>query len=46
VFNPAFGLKNFKKEKIWWHEKRWFLFAPVEYFIFIPIGIILYLLSF
>jgi len=44
VINPSYGLKNFKKEKIWWHEKRWFVFAPIEYFIFVPIAIILYLL--
>ncbi len=25
VFNPYFGLKKFKKNKVWWHEKqRWF----------------------
>ncbi len=45
VFNPAYGLKKFKKENIWWHEKAWWLFAPREYFIFIPLGLILYFFS-
>ncbi len=45
VLNPVFGIKNFKKEKIWWHKDHWWLIAPLEYFVFIPIGIILYLIS-
>ena len=45
VLNPAFGIKNFKKEKIWWHKDHWWLIAPREYFIFIPLGVTLYLLS-
>lgn len=45
VLNPAFGIRKFKKENIWWHANNWFVFAPREYFIFIPIGIILYKLS-
>jgi hypothetical protein len=46
VLNPAFGIKKFKKENIWWHRKNWWLFAPREYFIFIPLAAILLLLSF
>ena len=46
VFNPAFGLKNFRKDKIWWHAKHWWLFAPRDYFILIPLAIILFWLSF
>lgn len=45
VLNPAFGIKNFRKEKIWWHEKRWFFIAPVEYFTLVPLSILLYLVS-
>ena len=45
ILNPAFGLKNFKAEKIWWHKENWWLVAPREYFIFLPIGIGLYILS-
>ncbi|MFC1686997.1 hypothetical protein ACFL0L_00250 [Patescibacteria group bacterium] len=45
VLNPHFGIKNFKKDKIWWHKKNWWGIAPREYFIFLPLGIFLYLLS-
>jgi len=44
VFNPDFGLKNFRAEKIWWHRENWRLIAPKQYFIYLPIGIILYLI--
>ncbi|MFH1536873.1 MAG: hypothetical protein ABID45_02730 [Patescibacteria group bacterium] len=46
LLNPNYGLANFKPEKIWWHKKHWWLIAPRDYFIFIPLGIILYILSF
>lgn len=46
VLNPSFSIKKFKKEFIPWHAKNWFLFAPVEYFIFVPVGVILYFISF
>jgi hypothetical protein len=45
VLNPAFGINRFKKQYIWWHEKNWWFFAPREYFIFIPIGIALFLVA-
>jgi hypothetical protein len=45
VLNPAYGLKNFRKEKIWWHADNWFKIAPREYFIFVPLAIILYWFS-
>ena len=45
ALNPAFGLKKFKKENIWWHADNWFIFAPRLYFIFIPLGVILYIIS-
>jgi len=41
VINPAYGLKRFKKECIWWHAPRWWKGAPLDYWIFTPIGIIL-----
>jgi len=33
LFNPYFGLKNFKKEKIWWHNKSKWIFGlfPIDY---------------
>lgn len=45
VLNSAYGLKNFKPEKIWWHRNNWWGIAPREYFILIPIGITLYIIS-
>jgi len=45
IFNPGFGIKKFKKEYIWWHERNWWWFAPKEYFIFLPIASILYYIS-
>jgi len=45
VLNPAFGLRNFKKDKIWWHRDNWWWIAPRDYFIFLPFSICLYILS-
>ncbi len=33
VFNPAFGLRRFRPEFVWWH-KKWFLGLPVDYWVF------------
>ncbi len=44
VLNPAYGIKRFKKERIPWHTEWWGI-APREYWILVPIGIILYVLS-
>ncbi|RJQ35578.1 hypothetical protein C4568_00825 [Candidatus Parcubacteria bacterium] len=46
VLNPAFGIKNFRKDKIWWHQKSWMGIAPGEYFLFTALGFLLYFLSF
>ncbi len=45
LFNPAFGLGKFKKENIWWHARHWWWIAPRDYFIFIPLGVLLYYVS-
>ncbi|HET8581308.1 MAG TPA: hypothetical protein VFL98_02470 [Candidatus Paceibacterota bacterium] len=42
VFNPAFGLRNFRKEKIWWHRKQWLWIAPSDYYFLLSLGAILY----
>lgn len=44
--NPAFGIRNFRPEKIWWHKKHWWLIAPRDYYVFLAIGGFLYWLSF
>lgn len=46
VFNPAFGIRKFRRELIWWHQHSWLWFMPRDYFIFLPLGIGLYCLSF
>jgi len=46
LLNPAYGIKKFKKEYIWWHERHWWWFAPMEYFTFLPVSIFLYWLSY
>lgn len=38
VFNPAFGLRKFHRTHAGWH-KHWFWGAPVEYWIFGPLGL-------
>lgn len=41
VINPAFGWRRFKKEYVPWH-KRWAWGAPVDYWIFGAIGVLLF----
>jgi hypothetical protein len=41
VINPAFGWRRFKKEYVPWH-KRWVWGAPVDYWIFGAIGVLLF----
>lgn len=45
VMNPSFGLRRFRPEHVWWHGKRWPAFLPLAYWIFLPIGLGLYILS-
>ncbi|MEO0796372.1 MAG: hypothetical protein AAFX93_14475 [Verrucomicrobiota bacterium] len=41
AINPAYGLKKFKRENIWWHAPRWWLGMPIDYWVFTPIGFLL-----
>jgi hypothetical protein len=45
AFNPAFGLRKFRKEHIWWHAGSWWIFMPKLYWLLLPAGVILYFLS-
>lgn len=45
LLNPAFGLQRFSKLHATWH-KNWMLGAPVEYWIFTPLGLSLLWRSF
>jgi len=42
ILNPVFGLRKFKKENIWWHKNNWWRFAPREYFMYVPVALMLY----
>jgi hypothetical protein len=46
VLNPAYGIKNFRKDKIWWHKDHWWWIAPRDYFIFVPFSLLLWVFSF
>ena len=43
VANPAFGVRKFTAEAIWWHRKAWWLIAPREYFLMGGLAVGLYL---
>ena len=45
VVNPAFGLRRFRPEHIWWHA-HWWWFMPREYWVFLPLGVALYACSY
>jgi hypothetical protein len=40
VLNPAYPLKNFKQEHVWWH-KTWLFGLPVSYFWSLSISLVL-----
>jgi hypothetical protein len=46
VLNPWFGIKKFRKEDIWWHAASWWWIMPRDYWIFVPLGMTLYVVSF
>jgi hypothetical protein len=46
VLNPAFGIRKFRAEFIWWHAKNWLWVAPRDYYVLLAVGSILYALSF
>lgn len=45
VFNPAFGLRRFAAEHVWWHARSWWGAMPRDYWIFLPLGGLLYILG-
>jgi len=42
ILNPHFGLKKFKSEHIWWHDK-WLIGAPADYYTALIVSFLLYL---
>jgi hypothetical protein len=45
VLNPAFGLRRFRRDAIWWHAESWWGFMPRDYWIFTPIAVALFAAS-
>jgi hypothetical protein len=45
VFNPAFGVRRFRRETIWWHADSWWGFMPRDYWIFTPLAIASFIAS-
>jgi len=45
VLNPAFGLKRFRPAHIWWHAPTWWWIMPRDYWVFAPIAVLLYVIS-
>ena len=45
VFNPAYGLRRFRRDDVPWHAASWWGVMPRDYWLFLPIGAALYLLS-
>ena len=46
VLNPAFGLKRFRPQHIWWHAPTWWGLMPRDYWLFLPVGFLLYWASY
>lgn len=45
VLNPGFGIRNFRKDKIWWHSSAWWWIAPSGYWVGSMVAFLLYYLS-
>ena len=46
VLNPAFGLKKFRREHIWWHAPTWWWIMPRDYWVFGALGLAMYSASY
>ena len=46
VFNPGWGLRGFRPERIWWHAPNWWGFMPRDYWLALPLAAVLYAMSF
>lgn len=45
VVNPAWGFRHFRRERIRWHALNWWGLMPRDYWIFAPLGVVLYVAS-
>ncbi len=42
VFNPYYGIKNFRKGKIWWHKTWWGPVPSLYYFMLVGVILLIY----
>jgi hypothetical protein len=45
VMNPAFGIRRFRREHIWWHAPSWWWVMPRDYWVYGLIGVCAYAIS-
>ena len=45
VLNPHFGVRRFRRQHIWWHAPAWWWCMPRDYWLFLPIGVAMYAIS-
>ena len=45
VVNPAYGVRGFNPRQAWWHAPTWWWIMPRDYWVFLPVGTLLYVLS-
>jgi hypothetical protein len=45
VMNPAYGVRRFRREHIWWHKKTWWWLMPRDYWVFGIIGLAAYVFA-
>jgi hypothetical protein len=45
VLNPAFGIRRFRREHIWWHAPSWWWVMPRDYWVYGTIGLFAYAVS-
>jgi hypothetical protein len=43
VLNPYYGIKNFRKGKIWWHKQWWGPVPALYWFLLIAVIVLIYL---
>jgi hypothetical protein len=45
VLNPRYGIRGFTRRRAPWHASAWWWIMPREYWVFMPLGFLLYVWS-